>query len=119
MVHLGPTKTLEKDHPLMYVKKRVGAQVENLGTRRRAKLGEDVHYVSHGSANGEYTSTCRTAKVTETFDDPSLASLYVMNPSGSFYNQKLKRHESRELNEPGFEYRVATWHTASTCCFER
>jgi len=69
-----------------------------------------VHYVSYGSAGGEFTSQCRAATVTEIPADVSETSkvgLVVLNPTGFFF---------RPLADGGCDYdgspepRGGTWH---------
>lgn len=51
-------------------------------------IGRIVHYVSFGTPNGEYTSACRAAIITETAIDqeyPNTIGLAVMNPEGMFF----------------------------------
>ncbi len=44
-----------------------------------------VHYVSHGTPGGEYTSQCRAAIVTAVNEHGTLG-LAVLNPTGMFFN---------------------------------
>lgn len=70
-------------------------------------VGRTVHYVSLGSAGGEYPSVCRAAIVTESGDrrsaDADLAKvgLCVLNPEGLFFNRGVSYSTERK---PG------TWH---------
>lgn len=78
-------------------------------------LGQDVHYVSQGSANGVYPSTCRAAKVTELDCNPDatpepgqvFTSLVVFNPEGFHFNSI--RVQDRENFTPG------SWHYPEDC----
>lgn len=72
-------------------------------------VGRIVHYVSHGTPGGEYTSQCRAAIITETIDtgvdsDPSemVASLAVLNPEGMFFNTHVIQDEDGHAG--------GTWH---------
>lgn len=69
-------------------------------------VGRIVHYVSQGSANGVYPSTCRAAIITQIGPRVGLATLgpiglAVLNPSGMFFHENCPYSED---NEPG------TWH---------
>jgi hypothetical protein len=71
----------------------------------RPSVGEAVHYVSYGSADGRYESTCRAAIVTEThatYDDPSARGLCVLNPTGVFFDRNCAQSED--------DHRGGTWH---------
>jgi len=90
---------------------------------RQPKLCDDVHYVSYGTPGGEYAPACRAAKVTEvhpvtdgtraqahieTWDYiPGEATLFVMNPSGTFHNARVLEDRSNR--------RGGTWHFPSDC----
>lgn len=54
-------------------------------------VGNTVHYVSRGSADGKFPSLCRAAIVTEIAEpeQPRLISLAVLNPSGLFFDQMI------------------------------
>ncbi|QCX81038.1 hypothetical protein C9F11_37275 [Streptomyces sp. YIM 121038] len=68
-----------------------------------ATVGRIVHYVSHGTPGGEYTSQCRAAIVTEAAQgDSDLIGLAVLNPEGMFFN--------RYVLESQDERRGGTWH---------
>jgi hypothetical protein len=54
----------------------------------KPSVGRIVHYVSYGTPNGEYQSSCRAAVVTEAVDE-ELVSLAVLNPEGMFFNQEV------------------------------
>ena len=63
-----------------------------------------VHYVSYGSKDGRYASTCRAAIVTETHTegkDPTSVGLAVLNPTGLFFDRNVRWDEDQD---PG------TWH---------
>ena len=80
-------------------------------------VGRIVHYVSYGTPGGEYASACRAAVVTgvEPVSDGTWAQaeieawdymtyechLFVMNPSGTFFNRCWQDEANR---------RGGTWH---------
>lgn len=71
----------------------------------RPSVSRDVHYVSHGTPIREdgsqaFPKTCRAAKVTEVATD-EVVSLFVMNPTGTFFQQNIVYDENKA---PG------TWH---------
>lgn len=58
---------------------------------QKPSVGRIVHYVSHGTPGGEYTSQCRAAIVTEVWGDgtgdlEAMVNLAVLNPTGMFFN---------------------------------
>lgn len=72
-------------------------------------VGRIVHYVSHGTPGGEYTSQCRAAIITDaepigadTEPAQVFASLAVLNPTGMFFNTHVVQDED---NHTG-----GTWH---------
>jgi len=72
-------------------------------------VGRDVHYVSYGTPKGEFSSTCRAAKITEVTSEggtdgitPPRVSLCVFNPSGLFFDQNLPQSED--------DHQGGTWH---------
>lgn len=70
-------------------------------------VGRIVHYVSYGTPNGEYTSQCRAAVVTEVQPkQPASAQvvvgLAVFNPTGMFFNTDIVQDEN--------SHRGGTWH---------
>lgn len=89
-------------------------------------LNDQVHYVSFGSAGGEYPSVCRAATVTapgawidqhvETPSsgvrvvtqrwDPTAAALLVANPTGLFWKTDIR-------SDPGGA--PGTWHRPDQC----
>lgn len=84
----------------MATKKSTSVQLQ------RPALNTPVHYVSHGSPNGEYVSECRAAIVVGV---PAITrapssrgvDLLVLNPSGVFFNRCLQD----EVDRVG-----GTWH---------
>lgn len=69
-------------------------------------VGRMVHYVSHGTPGGEYTSQCRAAIITGAPDcdaHTECASLAVLNPEGMFFNQHVPHNETSQ-------HRGGTWH---------
>ena len=59
------------------------------------KLGDVVHYRSHGSTNGDYVSTCRAAIVTDVSQDSSSeVSLCVLNPEGMYFSRDVAHDEA-------------------------
>lgn len=76
----------------------------------RPAVGRIVHYRSHGTPGGEYTSQCRAAIVTEVGEyQPGTdghfighLNLAVLNPSGLFFDQGVLQDEDAQ--------RGGTWH---------
>lgn len=68
-------------------------------------VGRIVHYVSHGTPGGEYTSECRAAIVTEVYargPEETAVGLCVLNPAGQFFNRYVAQDET--------DKRGGTWH---------
>lgn len=73
-------------------------------------VGRIVHYVSYGTPGGEYTSQCRAAIITAVDATPDdtpepgqvFASLAVLNPTGTFFNQCVLQDEE--------DHTGGTWH---------
>lgn len=72
-------------------------------------VGRVVHYVSHGTPDGEFGKECRAAIVTAVkLTDPVPAhgmpyvDLCVMNPAGLFFNTQV-RYDEKDWNG-------GTWH---------
>jgi hypothetical protein len=65
------------------------------------RVGNIVHYVSRGSADGEYSSQCRAAIVTAVSTTGN-ANLAVLNPEGMYFTHPLRHSED--------ERRGGTWH---------
>lgn len=68
---------------------------------RSPRVGEMVHYVSWGSpvrADGTqaYTSRCRAAYVTQTHEEEGLVGLAVLNPTGTFFHERVPQHGAGE-----------------------
>lgn len=74
-------------------------------------IGQSVHYVARGSADGVYPPVCRAAVVTavpeddEAFPDSTFLSLAIINPTGLFFDTTVIDDNSGE-KIPG------TWHWA-------
>jgi hypothetical protein len=71
----------------------------------RPNIGEIVHYVSYGSKDGRYESTCRAAIVTEThesYKDPTSRGLATLNPTGVFFDRDVRQSEEKHTG--------GTWH---------
>jgi len=86
---------------------------------REPQIGDSVHYASHGSpvrpdGTQAYTSQCRAAIVTATYDeqnpppDPECppgagwVGLAVLNPSGMFFRETVCQDER--------DHAGGTWH---------
>lgn len=65
-------------------------------------VGRIVHYVSRGSADGRYLSTCRAAIVTAI--EGEQIALAVLNPEGLFFTQSDTPHAISSPLTGG------TWH---------
>jgi hypothetical protein len=74
-------------------------------------VGRFVHYVSYGTPNAEYPSTCRASVITEVCDNPDgidpetgtqCVGLAVFNPTGMFFNRHIPADQDGK--KPG------TWH---------
>ena len=75
-------------------------------------VGAICHYVSYGTPNGEYTSQCRAAIITEVIekDDDGFSlhdvvHLAVLNPTGMFFNGPCFRDDGLDGS-----YRGGSWH---------
>jgi hypothetical protein len=111
----------------------------------KPSVGDVVHYVSYGTPNGEYPSTCRAAIVAavDQYQPPGPdgkfighVSLAVLNPEGMFFNRSVLPHDGAEV--PGdpdcpaagahgnpmrycgcgwmeSAYRGGTWHSRENC----
>jgi hypothetical protein len=77
-------------------------------------IGRVVHYVSLGSASGEYPSVCRAAIITEVAStDDRRIGLVALNPTGMFFHALCDG--GCEYFEPANEVsngetRGGTWH---------
>lgn len=56
---------------------------------QKATIGRIVHYQAYGTPGGEFPSVPRAAVVTAVHDDETV-DLCVMNPTGLFFNQRVK-----------------------------
>lgn len=87
-------------------------------TEQQPSVGRIVHYVSYGTPNGEYTSQCRAAVISEVggypeeisaADKPNIAvpvGLVVFNPTGMFFHPIAEGGcMQSELGHEG-----GTWH---------
>lgn len=86
----------------------------------KPSIGRIVHYQSFGTPGGEYKPECRAAVVTKVWDpphpdDPEIVELFVMNPSGVFFNRCTYHggdvghdHEGNEI--PARSYPGGSWH---------
>lgn len=93
-------------------------------------VGDEVHYVSRGSADGVFPSLCRAAKVTEVLQlepdgffqpgDMPRVGLAVINPTGFFFHSLdaggVAYHPGVPLDIGhtrlccGLDYQPGTWH---------
>lgn len=58
--------------------------------RPTTHIGQQVHYRSYGTPDGEYGSECRAATITEV--DPErggIVGLAVFNPTGLFFDRNI------------------------------
>lgn len=112
-------------------------------TAHKPQLGEFVHYTSFGTPKGEYSSQCRAAIVTEVgqwvtvdsrqpdsfsksegrpirineqwfFDDA--VALFVMNPTGVFFNGPGEVGCRYDEPRPDHAPAGGTWHYHSASC---
>jgi len=72
------------------------------------KVGDTVHYVSSGSADGHYPATCRAAMITEKRGDMRVA-LAVFNPTGVHFDQEVNWSAGGQKLQP------RTWHERTEC----
>lgn len=101
-----------------------------------ARIGDRVHYVAPGSADGRYPSVCRAATVTEVgawidqrvMPDPETPNgrilhqvmetdavhVQVHNPTGT-HNNVASRREDPDRGVDGVRYPPQTWHKADGC----
>ena len=82
-------------------------------------VGRVVHYVSHGTPNGEYVRECRAAIITQVVDAQvkDVIGLCVLNPEGQFFNRAVPLDDGRKPDGPlptdlceGLDFRGGTWH---------
>jgi hypothetical protein len=72
-------------------------------------VGRDVHYVSYGTPQGEFTSQCRAAKITEVDpEDPAHVGLVALNPTGFFFHALNGFPPGAWQDEDG--HAGGTWH---------
>jgi hypothetical protein len=97
-------------------------------SEQKPSVGRVVHYVSHGTPNGEYLPECRAAIVTAVDqyqpageDDRFIGhvDLCVLNPTGMFFKQGVHQDEGDGVLEPsdfrpaqcnGLSHKGGTWH---------
>lgn len=77
-----------------------------MSTPRQPVVGDVVHYLSRGSADGVFPPVCRAAVVTEVQTD-FCVSLAVLNPTGLFFDREITNDRHRPL--PG------GWHWPEVC----
>lgn len=86
---------------------------------RSPRVGDRVHYVSHGTPGGEYLKECRAADVTEVppgVTNPQTIGLCVLNPGGLFFNRSNTRDDGQMLAAGptslcgALDYRGGSWH---------
>ena len=80
-----------------------------------ASIGRIVHYVSLGSAGGEYTSQCRAAIISEVDStDDRRIGLVALNPTGMFFHALsdggCEYFEPANVVGGAREVRGGTWH---------
>ena len=68
---------------------------------QKPSVGRVVHYVSHGTPGGEYTSQCRAAIVTET-NTSDTVGLAVLSPAGMLFDRTVVHDEDGKGG--------GTWH---------
>ena len=67
----------------------------------KPSVGRIVHYVSRGSADGQFPATCRAAVVTELADpDGHSLGLAVLNPTGMFFDRLIPWDNAQ--GDPGY-----------------
>lgn len=69
-------------------------------------IGMIVHYVSLGSAGGQFEKEHRAAIITELSSNPQQVSLCVLNPNGFYFLQNA-------LHSHPDTYQGGTWHFMS------
>ncbi len=73
-------------------------------------VGRTVHYVSLGSAGGEYGQECRAAIVTAVDSvEAEIVSLAVLNPGGLFFDRR-REHAEPQQTADGAVLVGGTWH---------
>lgn len=84
---------------------------------QKPSVGRIVHYVSYGTPNGEYTSKCVAAIITEVVFSENLkrdvVRLKIFNPDGDFNSPYLDEDDypARLSKDPGAAPpKPGTWH---------
>lgn len=82
----------------------------NEETRIIPTVGRVVYYKSYGTPNGEYKQEDRAAIITAVKDaDNDIIDICVLNPTGFFFNQNVKRGEQGgEWNWMPFQLKSAS-----------
>jgi hypothetical protein len=57
---------------------------------QKPSVGRIVHYQAYGTPGGEYQSAPRAAVVTQVHGDTMDVGLCILNPSGMFFNERIK-----------------------------
>lgn len=82
----------------------------------RLRVGADVHYVTRGSADGQFEPECMAAKVTALNGDSHAVSLCVFNPNGIYFDRNVAHDEPfRSEAGPNRRPRGGTWHWPEGC----
>lgn len=81
-------------------------------------VGNPVHYVARGSADGVFPPVCRAATITEVppktpADANVYLSLAVLNPTGLFFQGDPIRYAGESSEEGKFP--GGTWHYHEDC----
>jgi len=89
----------------------------------RPRLNDAVHFVSLGSARGEFPSRCLAADVVETYpDEPTTVGLYVKSLWARATHPIVQLDEGVDLTPSGFgqsdycdgkDHAPGTWHWGS------
>ncbi len=84
------------------------------------KVGQMVHYVARGSADGMYPAVCRAATVTEVMEGSPAIGLAVVNPTGLFFRPLTEGGCLPDFKgfvgagavcpETGLNHQGGTWH---------
>lgn len=104
--------------------RKLSARAAQLSRAGFPEIGQLVHYVARGSADGVFPPVCRMAFVTETGDDPFAVGLYVVNPTGTFHHPLAMGGIVHDAGDPAEEatgarcgvrdraFLPGTWHRA-------